>query len=221
MQSTNQVVDATPAPTAVAEVSPVPSAAESALLNARKMTPDTVQARTQETSERQVTLESRTPAAYGNPNATVADPYMPRIEPRYDLVQNRSDRQVIIADLKTNVDDPGLRIEPGEFIKLTDMYTPQEINRSKGLKFALTKDEWKPGHCTLVPLTHESQALDFEVPKKKVWEKGSTHEDMEYNDFDVRFEELEAKDAKREEQLLRKTLHSKVSRKHGSAPTQV
>jgi len=168
-------------------------------------------------------LEARNTAAQGNPNATIADPYMVRVEPRYDIVQNQSTYMVVIPDLKTGPEDLGLTLQPGEIIKLTDFYSPLEINRSKGLRYVSTKllSGLGEGAYAVVGLKSEEEGNRFVLPKKRVREKGETFEDNVPNDFDRRFEELEAKDAKANERLLRKTLASRTTRLHGAAPAHV
>jgi hypothetical protein len=113
-------------------------------------------------------------------------------------------------------------MEPGQFISLTDFYTPQEINRSKGLRRAST--EMKSGigdKCVLVPLRTEEEAAAFVVPKKATYPKGTVIEDPNDNDFDIRFEELELREAKANEKILKKTLAGRVTKKHGAAPATV
>jgi len=167
-------------------------------------------------------MSARTPIApSGNANATVSDPYMVKVDARYDVVQNQSDKLLVVPDMKTNDDDMGLVFQPGEIFTLSDFYSPQEINRSKGLRFAATKAEGVNGNFMLVPLSNEEEGAGFVVPKKKQYPKGTIMEDTVPNDFDLRFDELEAKEAKREEKLLRKTLAGKRTKQHGSAPARV
>lgn len=167
-------------------------------------------------------LESRdTLGPTGNPNATIADPVMQHVVPRYDIVQNQSAMALIVPDLKTNAEDPGLMLYPGEVIKLTDFHSPMEINRSKGLRYAASKLPGLNGNFALVPLKHEDEGLAFKVPERQKYPKGTIVEDQNPNDFDYRFEELEMRDAKREEKLLKKTLAGRVTKKHGAAPVHV
>lgn len=185
------------------------------------ITPDKMAEALEAQKEFQKTLESRAalPAA-GNPNAVVQDPFMTRVEPRYNIVQNRSNLMLIIPDLKTNPEDMGLVLQPGDSIRLTDFYSPQEINRSKGLRYSATKLQGTNGFA-LVPLNDESEGADFKIPERRHYARGTMYEDVVPNDFDLRFEELEAKEAKRDEKLLRKTLAGRVTRQHGQAPVSV
>jgi len=156
------------------------------------------------------------PATGGNPNATVADPLGVQVQPRYDIVQNRSNLFLVIPDLKASEEDMGEKLSPGEVIKLTDFYSPQQINRSKGLRYASTVMPGVNGAFALVPLANEEQGANFKPPQKEEHAPGTTLIDNEPNDFDLRFEELEAKEAKREDRLKRKSLGMKKSSKHGS-----
>lgn len=176
----------------------------------------------QEDKELAASLAARsTLSSRGNPDAKVADPHLPHITPRYDIVQNRSDMVLIVPDLKTNVEDMGLVLNPGMHIVLTDFYTPQEINRSKGLRYAATKLVGAGSEFALVPIASEAEASTYQVPERKQLPKGIPIEDMTPNDFDIRFNELEAREAKREEKLLRKTLGMGRTKEHGRAPQHV
>lgn len=168
----------------------------------------------------QENLNSRLPAT-GNPEATIADPFMTKVVPRYDLVQNQSDKMVIIPDLKTNVEDMGLVLEPGQFVKLTDFYSPQEINRSKGLRFAATKMPGVDNNPALIPLNSEAEASLFKVPERVKHNKGDIFEDPNMNDFDRRFEELEMREARAEEKLTKKSLAGRFTKSHGKAPASL
>lgn len=163
-------------------------------------------------------LENRSLSASGNPEATVADPIGVNVEPRYDIVQNRSDRYLIIPDLRADDrdDSRGEALEPGQVIKLTDFYSPQQINRSKGLRHAATEMEGIDGNKALVPLKSEEEGDDFVVPEKKTHTPGTTIIDEQPNDFDKRFEELEIREQKRMDKLLKKNLGSKRTSQHGS-----
>lgn len=176
-------------------------------------------------------LESRDPQ--GDPLASVMDPQdSNRVIPRYKIVQNRSNKVVIISDLKSGPEDPGLMLQPEQIEVLTDYYSPQQINRSRGLKYAATKLEGLKikdirGNVTvisefaLVPLRTVEEGEEFHLPPKVQLPKGVEIEDTVPNDFDLRFEEEEAKEAKRNEKLFKKTLGLKVSKQHGGSPTHV
>lgn len=211
MQSTPKIVDKT--------VTNSPNTDETG--GAHFITPDKMAEAQEAQKEFQKTLESRVslPAA-GDPSAVVSDPFMTRVAARYNIVQNRSNLMLIIPDLKTNPEDMGLVLNPGDSIRLTDFYSPQEINRSKGLRYSATKLQGVNGFA-LVPLNDESEGADFKVPERRHYEKGTSYDDTTPNDFDLRFEELETKEAKREEKLMRKTLAGRVTRQHGQAPERV
>jgi len=185
------------------------------------LSPAEVAARKEEEKAHKESLEERAVPATGNPNATIADPMMQRVEPRYNLVQNQSLMALIVPDLKTNSEDTGLMLYPGEVIRLTDFYSPMEINRSKGLRYAASKLTGLNGNFALIPLANEEQADAFKLPEKQKYPKGTIIEDQQVNDFDRRFDELEMRDAKREEKLLKKTLAGRVTRMHGAAPANV
>ena len=175
--------------------------------------------RKQEDAEHTASLEARNapmPATGGNPAATVADPLGVQVQPRYDVVQNRSNLFLIIPDLKSEEDDRGAKLLPGEVIKLTDFYSPQQINRSRGLRYSSTELKGLDGNFALVPLANEEQGANFTPPEKKELAAGTTVIDNEPNDFDIRFEELEAKEKKREEKLKKKSLGMRKSSQHGS-----
>lgn len=163
-------------------------------------------------------LNSRSLPATGNPNATISDPMMVRVEPRYNIIQNRSNKILLVPDLKTGVEDMGLQLQPGEHIVLTDFYSPQEINRSKGLLFAATKMPGVAGNMALVPIASTEQALEFKPPERRHYEPGTMIIDESQNDFDDRFEELLKRDAKRDEKLIKKTLGMRKQKQHGSVP---
>lgn len=185
------------------------------------ITPDKMAEAQEAQRQFQKNLESRVSLpASGDPSAVVSDPFMTRVAARYNIVQNRSNLMLIIPDLKTNPEDMGLVLNPGDSIRLTDFYSPQEINRSKGLRYSATKLQGINGFA-LVPLNDESEGADFKVPERRHYEKGTSYDDVTPNDFDLRFEELEAKEAKREEKLMRKTLAGRVTRQHGQAPERV
>jgi len=200
---------------------PAADAADLSTIKTKILSPQDVEKRKEEERASRATLESRAVPATGNPDATIADPMMQRVVPRYDLVQNRSQMALIVPDLKTNPEDTGLMLYPGEVIKLTDFYSPMEINRSKGLRYAASKLPGLDGNFALIPLGNEDQAAEFKLPQKQKYPKGTVIEDQQVNDFDLRFEELEMRDAKREEKLLKKTLAGRVTRKHGVAPAAV
>lgn len=184
---------------------------------------DKVLAKLKADKELRQSLEARKamPAA-GDPNATVSDPLMANIVPRYRIVQNRSDKLLIIPDLRdANEDSMGLMLNPGQIEVLTDYYTPLQINRSRGLKWAATSLEGLGGNKALVPLNSVEEGESFVLPKKKELPKGTEIIDDSPNDFDLRFEELEAREAKREEKMLKKTLGMRVTKQHGSAPKSV
>jgi len=161
-------------------------------------------------------LNQRQVSAMGNPNAAIADPMMVRVEPRYTIVQNRSNRILLVPDLKTGAEDLGLSLNPGEVIVLTDFYSPQEINRSKGLRHAATEMKGVGDHMALVPLNTEEEGAEFAVPERKKYPAGTIIEDTSDNDFDDRFEELMRREAKREEKLMRKTLGMRKQKQHGA-----
>ena len=54
------------------------------------------------------------------------------------------------------------------------------------------------------------------LPEKELPPPGSTFEDTAQNDFDDRFEELERRDAKRQEKMIKKSLGAKKHKNHGS-----
>lgn len=54
-------------------------------------------------------------------------------EPKARFVLNATGNRYVIPDLKNSVDENGLTLNPGERIDLLQFYTPQEINRSRGL----------------------------------------------------------------------------------------
>ena len=198
-----------------------PSTEDLTTVKTKVLSPKEVAARKEQEKAHKDSLESRAMPVTGNPNATISDPMMQRVEPRYDLVQNQSQMALIVPDLKTNADDTGLMLYPGEVIKLTDFYSPMEINRSKGLRYATSKLAGLNGNFALVQLASEAQADEFKLPERQKYPKGTIIEDTQVNDFDQRFDELEMRDAKREEKLLRKTLAGRVTRKHGAAPATV
>jgi len=213
------------------EVTKTPSSVETTVIKEESIAPeqksytidpDKVAQKAAEDAALASSLEKRTPLpATGNPNATVMDHMMVQVEPRYVIVQNQSDKFLVVPDMKTNDDDMGLTFQPGEVVVLTDFYTPQEINRSKGLRHAATDLNGVGGRPILVPLSSEEEGLAFKVPKKTKYSKGTMFEDTAQNDFDDRFAELEAREAKREEKLLKKTLASRKLKKHGQAPSRV
>lgn len=167
-------------------------------------------------------LAQRQPlSAAGNPNARISDPLMANVEPRYIVVQNQSDKFLIIPDMKNSDEDLGLTFQPGETVLLTDFYSPQQINRSKGLRYAATVLKGVGDNPMLVPLATEEEGSLFKVPEKKRFPKGTMYEDPNDNDFDERFAEMEQREAKREEKLLKKTLASRKLREHGKAPAHV
>ena len=162
--------------------------------------------------------------ATGDPNARISDPYTVNVTPRYNIVQNQSDKLLVIPDMKTNDEDMGLVFQPGEVVVLTEFYSPQQINRSKGLRYAATDVHalnGVNGRPMLIPLNTEEEGKSFAVPKKVQMPKGSMFEDQLHNDFDDRFAELELRDAKREEKLRKKTLASRKLKQHGAAPSHV
>ena len=166
-------------------------------------------------------LEDRALPATGDPNAKVADPYTVGVTPRYNIVQNRSEFILVVPDLKTNVEDMGLVLQPGEVIILGDFYTPMEVNKSKGLRWAATQCKGVGDNMALVPLRTEEEGASFKVPERVKHAPGTTLEDTAHNDFDDRYEELEKREAKREEKLIKKTLGSRRTKQHGSAPSHV
>jgi len=162
-------------------------------------------------------LNTRSPLpASGNPNATVADPYQAQVQPRYDIVQNRSDKYLVIPDLKTGEEDMGETLMPGDVIKLTDFYSPQQINRSKGLRYASTVLKGVNDNMALVPLRTEEEGDSFTVPEREKHAPGTTLVDTTQNDFDDRFDELRKKEEKREEKLKKKTLGLQKAKQHGT-----
>jgi hypothetical protein len=188
----------------------------------KMLDPDKREARLAADKQLKEKLESRALAAGGNPDASLADPHMVRVEPRYRIVQNRSEAILLVPDLKMNDDDMGLMLRPGQVEVLTDFYTPQEINRSRGLRYAATEiPGCYEGENALVPIRTEEEGKEFKLPKKQALPKGVPIEDTAYNPFDERFEELELREAKREEKLKRKTLGMKVTKKHGKAPAHI
>lgn len=161
-------------------------------------------------------LEAREKSAnFGNPAARVADPAFVNVQPRYDIVQNRSENVIIVPDLKTHVEDMGLVLQPGEVAVLHDFYSPQEINRSRGLRWAATEMKGYGGNMGLTSLKSEDEGTNFKLPPKVKREPGTTFEDKQENPFDERFYELEERDAKREAKLIKKTLASRKQRMHG------
>ena len=160
-------------------------------------------------------LAARSPQM-GNPMATLADPIGAQVQPRYVIVQNRSIMILHMPDLRSsNPDDLGLMMQPGEVVVLTDFYTPMEINRSRGLRYAATKMQGVNGFA-MCPLKTEEEGKEFILPQRKKYPAGTTIEDMEDNAFDDRFDELEKREAKREEKLMKKTLGGRKQRQQGS-----
>lgn len=188
----------------------------------RVLTKEEMQRREKMGKEHKDGLESRTALSpTGNPEATIADPMMQKVVPRYNIVQNQSNLALIVPDLKTNPDDTGLMLYPGEVIKLTDFYSPMEINRSKGLRYAASVLKGIGDAYALIPLQSEDEGKNFRLPERQKYPKGTVIEDPIINDFDRRFDELEIRDAKREEKLLKKTLAGRTTRMHGAAPVHV
>ena len=156
-------------------------------------------------------------ARYGDPNARIADPIMQQVAPRYNVVQNQSDKVLVIPDVKADAEDMGLVLQPGEMILLTDFYSPQQINRSRGLRYAATIEKGIGDKFALVPLKTEEEGAAFVVPKKKQRAPGETFEDPDDdNPFDARYAELEAREAKRDAKLIKKTLASRKQKQHGA-----
>lgn len=183
---------------------------------AKKITPEEYAKRVEAQAELKQNLASRN-TQFGNPGATLADPIGAQVQPRYIIVQNRSDGILHVPDLRSNMpEDPGLIIQPGEVYNLGDFYTPMEINRSRGLRYAATKMKGVEGNRALVPLANEEEGGNFKVPEKKKYPAGTTMEDTADNPFDERFDELEKREAKREDKLLKKTLAGRKQRQHGS-----
>lgn len=213
----------TPAPVAEqAETVPVvPVAPEATSEAPYTINPDKLAEKLANDKALSAKMAARELPATGNANATISDPFMVNVEARYNIVQNQSDQVLIVPDMKTNDEDMGLVFQPGEVITLADYYSPQEINRSKGLRHAATKMVGVGNKFMLIPLNTEEEGVLFKVPEKVKHIKGSMFEDTAHNDFDDRFAELEAKEAKREEKLLRKTLAGKRTKQHGQAPSRV
>jgi hypothetical protein len=163
--------------------------------------------RQQEEARSQKELSERD-TGEGNPNAKLADPVGAQVEPRYKIVQNRSDSILVFPDLRdgNNPDDRGLSLNPGEVVTLTDFYTPMEINRSRGLRSASMNIPGIAGQKALVSLRSEDEGMNFIPPKKAVYAPGTLRVDDRPNDFDLRYEEMELKESKREQKLRQKTL---------------
>ena len=189
---------------------------------AKVLRKEDIAARQQAEAEQQETLEARD-VGQGNPEAKLADPVGQQVKPRYEIVQNRSDCILVFPDLRNGNDpgDRGLSLNPGEVVTLTDFYTPMEINRSRGLRKAATEMPGVAGQKALVVLKNEGEGADFVPPQKAVHAPGSLIVDEHPNDFDIRFEEMELKDSKREQKLMQKTLGGRTLKRHGVAPMHV
>ena len=221
---TETTISAQPAEVSVGEETPAPEVQEELTQAEIPYTVDQDKIAAKVASDKTLAdkLESREALpATGDPSATVSDPFTVNVAPRYTVMQNQSDKFLVVPDMKTNDEDMGLVFEPGEVVLLTDFYSPQQINRSKGLRYAATKLLGVSDKFMLIPLAREEDGKAFVAPQKKKYAKGTSFEDMEQNDFDDRFAELEQREAKREEKLLKKTLASRTTKKHGQAPVRV
>ena len=176
----------------------------------------------QDAAKQQEALAARD-VGQGNPEAKLSDPVGAQVKPRYEVVQNRSDCILVFPDLRNGNDpnDRGLSMNPGDVVTLTDFYTPMEINRSRGLRKAAMEMPGVAGQKALVVLNSEEQGADFVPPQKAVHAPGTLIVDDHPNDFDLRFEEMEMKDSKREQKLMQKTLGGRTLKRHGAAPAHV
>ena len=191
-------------------------------LQVKKISAVDFQNRLAQQKEMKDKLAARSPQM-GNPNASLADPIGAQVQPRYVVIQNRSITILHMPDLRSsNPDDQGLMMQPGEVVVLTDFYTPMEINRSRGLRYAATKMPGIDGRgFAMVPLNNEEEGSTFVLPEKKKYAPGTSFDDDSDNPFDDRFDELEKREAKREEKLVKKTLAGRKQKKHGSSPSHV
>ena len=100
------------------------------------------------------------------PNTTPIQQTVVQVQPKVRFIGNHSNTLVIIPDLKNEVDDSGLSLQPGTKYDLLLYYTPQEINRSRGLDNALNgiKDP-KTGEYTMLPVLSVLGSMDEKLPE--------------------------------------------------------
>lgn len=94
-----------------------------------------------------------------------ANPQDTGITPKVRFIGNPTNQLIIIPDLRNAVDENGLSLNPGEKIDLTQYYTPQEINRSRGLDRLLKGSKNPVTGEEIIPVSLlELKSLDDELP---------------------------------------------------------
>lgn len=82
-------------------------------------------------------------------------------KPRFRYVANTSGGILCIPDLRNEVEPEGIGLEAGEKIDLLTMFTPQQINRSRGLQNSVKKISDQSG----LPLITVLESLDDPLPE--------------------------------------------------------
>lgn len=128
-----------------------------------------------------------------------------KIVPKARFIGNDTGCEIlIISDLKNEVDEYGLTLQPGEKIDLINYYEPKQINRSRGLDNFLSQGKVK-----------KLNSLDDMVkPKEKSFSeqsaKGSTFE-AKANFADDNLYIIEEKDRRIEEKQKNSILSRKTT----------
>jgi len=89
-----------------------------------------------------------------------------KVTPKCRFVANVGNTLVIIPDLRNPVDEEGFKLNPGEKVDLLLYFTPQEINRSRGLD-NLIQGVTNPqtGEVVTPPVLKVLKSLDEEIPE--------------------------------------------------------
>lgn len=157
-------------------------------------------------------ISNSSPTMTGIPDTSPISETVIRVQPKVRFVGNISNDTIVIPDLKNAVDESGLVLQPSQKIDLLLYYTPQEINRSRGLdncingiKDLKTEKEIQP------PILKVLQSLEESIPPPaksfvESHEKGSQFE-AEPNYADDNLKRLDEEERKEEERIQAKNRH--------------
>ncbi len=140
-------------------------------------------------------------------------------KPRFRFVANTSGGILCIPDLKNEAEEDGIAFKAGEKLDLLTMFTPQQINRSRGLQNSVEKISDQTGLTMLTVL----DSIDDPLPKGAIIkpliervEPGTTMQADE-NPFDEKLDRAYQKEEDQAEKVRGASHHRRKTRLKGRA----
>lgn len=134
-------------------------------------------------------------------NQPDADALITSNKPRFRYIANTSGGILCIPDLQNEVEPEGIAFKAGEKVDLLSMFTPQQINRSRGLQGSVTKISEQSGLPMITILTGLDDLLPDGAIIQPLAEKVAPGTTMQAEDnvFDEKLDRTYEKEEERAE----------------------